>query len=117
MSDNESHNDTRNNQDDFQQEASISPTDKGLKLGGDVVFATVSSLLKTGISLLKKFDGDLFEIDASGIDHIDSAGVALLLEWQRFCLENHKSCRFTGIHGQGASLIETYKLQHILGLA
>lgn len=114
---NDSYNKSRNDQNDFQQEASISPTDKGLKLHGDVVFATVSGLLKTGISLLKKFDGDSFEIDASGIDHIDSAGIALLLEWQRFCLENHKSCHFSGIHGQGASLIETYKLQEILTFA
>ena len=117
MLDTISHSDAPKYQNSVQQEASIRLTQKGLKLRGNLVFATVAKLLETTIPLLKNFDGDSIEIDVSGIKHMDSAGVALLVEWQRFCLEHHKSCRFTGIHGQGASLLETYKLQDILQLA
>ncbi len=83
-------------------------------LRGSLVYSTVSGLLAKSCSLLKKAMPDSITINLSGVEQIDSAGVALLVEWQRYCRQRHKKCRFTGLNEQAISLIETYKLTDIL---
>jgi phospholipid transport system transporter-binding protein len=54
-------------------------SEHGWNLVGDITFASVPGLLAQVRNRLD-FAGDLL-IDCQGIDHSDSAGLALLLEW------------------------------------
>lgn len=51
------------------------------KLTGDLTFATVTALYER-MQDLSTDNGMPRSIDMSGVDKIDSAGLALLLEWQ-----------------------------------
>jgi phospholipid transport system transporter-binding protein len=53
--------------------------DGGWRVLGDMNFASVPVLISQSMNLLK-FEGDMI-IDLSGIDHTDSSGLALMLEW------------------------------------
>lgn len=59
--------------------ANLVPSEQGWGLVGDLTFASVPGLLAEGRRQLD-FAGELL-IDCQGIDHSDSAGLALLLEW------------------------------------
>ncbi len=96
------------------QETTISLNGHELTLKGSLVYSTVSGLLLQSRSLLKKVMPDSITINLSGVEKIDSAGIALLVEWQRYCQQYHKQCRFSGLNEQAISLIETYKLTRIL---
>lgn len=52
-----------------------------VRLSGDLTFATVSGLY-TRMEVLARSEGMPRSIDLAGIRQIDSAGLALLLEWQ-----------------------------------
>ena len=61
-----------------QSDISLRP-DGSLCVSGDLVFGTVNLLLNRGIGLLDR--GGPHVIDLSDVEHCDSAGLALLLEW------------------------------------
>lgn len=101
----------------YAQKASIALSGKELKVTGNLVFPTVSEILKKSHKLLQNTTAESIEIDLGGIQHIDSAGVALLVEWQGFCQEHNISCQFKGLNKQTVSLIETYKLMESLNIS
>jgi len=98
-------------------QAAVSLTGQELKLHGSLVYSTVSGLLAMSHELLQKAIPDSITINLSEVDKIDSAGVALLVEWQRYCQQQQKTCHFFGLNEQAVSLIETYKLNDILQTA
>lgn len=51
------------------------------RLGGDLTFSTVAGLFQRMAAIAKE-DGLPASIDLSNVRRIDSAGLALLLEWQ-----------------------------------
>ncbi len=62
--------------------SSIQSGDKGtIRLGGDMNFVSTPGLFR---ELEKKFTDirSILNIDLAGINHADSSGLALLLEWQ-----------------------------------
>lgn len=61
--------------------AELQVEDGDARLGGDLTFSTVRELFERMESIAKK-DGLPPSIDLSGVGQIDSAGLALLLEWQ-----------------------------------
>ena len=88
--------------------------EKGFCIHGNLVFLSVSDLLAKGNEQISQLDVDTVQIDLSGIERIDSAGIALLLAWKRECLSVKKNCQFQGATPQAMSLIETYQLQSVL---
>jgi ABC-type transporter Mla MlaB component len=49
------------------------------------------------------------------MERIDSAGIALLLEWQRLSTNDNLNCRYEGLPKQAKKLIEAYRLQSLIG--
>jgi len=79
----------------------------GVRLAGALVFATVPGLYRRRPELA----GGV--VDLSGVERSDSAGLALLLEWQR---RARGGLRFSGIPQQLAALIRISGLSASFGL-
>lgn len=95
--------------------SSISKTDQGLAITGELVFANVTELSDQGNQIIIDANQqDEFEIDCSEMERIDSAGIALLLQWQRETSKNNRACRFVALRDQSKSLIQAYKLESII---
>ncbi len=93
---------------------SVSTTEQGLQLKGDLVYASVSDLVKAGGTLLQKHQGNEIIVNCSEITRVDSAGISLLLEWKRLCNQINKRFKVEGLPKQAVALIKTYKLNNIL---
>jgi len=96
---------------------SVSTTEQGLQLKGDLVYASVSDVVKAGGMLLQKHHSNEITVNCANITRVDSAGISLLLEWKRLCNQLNKSFHIKDLPQQAVSLIETYKLKSILDLA
>lgn len=97
--------------------STVVSTENGLQLSGSLVFANVSELLEQGTTALRVLQNlqlDALVIDCKEIIKIDSAGIALLIEWKRWCNNHKKKCQINGLPNQAKSLIETYRLQHVI---
>jgi phospholipid transport system transporter-binding protein len=53
-------------------------------------------------------------VDLSGVDPVDSAGVALLIEWKRRATAEGKSLSFENVTPSMASLAELYGVDKLL---
>ncbi|MFA5625899.1 MAG: STAS domain-containing protein [Thiohalomonadaceae bacterium] len=60
----------------------ISSSAAGLRVSGDLTFATVTTLLAESRPLFVAGSAPLL-VDLSAVAHADSAGLALLIEWSR----------------------------------
>lgn len=93
-------------------------SEHGISLSGFVVFNTVSDLLKQGNAYIQQYIDNTVDtsiiIDCKEMKRIDSAGISLLLEWQRQCTNKNKVCRFNSLSEQAQALIEAYQLQSLL---
>ena len=86
----------------------------GLQLSGSLVYANASELLEQVTPLLEGLQTNEIKINCKEVTRIDSAGIALLIEWKRWCANNNKHCQIEGLQKQAISLIETYRLQEVL---
>jgi len=96
---------------------SITATDKGIDLKGSLTFSTISSVLSEGRKFLENHQADSVTIDLSNVKRIDSAGIALLLEWKRLCDKKNKRYQVVEAQEQAISLITTNKMQGALNLS
>jgi phospholipid transport system transporter-binding protein len=48
---------------------------------GPLLFSTATAACAAGLAVLAAAEGDALEIDCGGITAVDSAGLAVLLEW------------------------------------
>ena len=72
---------------------SVGPGQIGVS--GPLIFATAGELLEVS---RKMFSGSAeISIDLSGVTKVDSAGLALLLEWLRWGQTGHRPVRFTAL--------------------
>lgn len=99
--------------------STITKTDQGMALAGKLVFNSVTGLLEQGNQYLAQNlsnnkQGGFFSIDCLEVERMDSAGIALLLEWQRQCSNAKNNCRFVGLSEQAESLINAYRLQSLI---
>ena len=88
-------------------DSSIHTGDDGtVHLGGEMNFASTPGLYR---ELESRFtgSGSVLNIDLAGINHADSSGLALLLEWQAMA---HKFDRGLHITNAPASLLSLAKL-------
>jgi ABC-type transporter Mla MlaB component len=77
-----------------EPDISLQP-DGSLHVSGDLVFGTVAVLLHRGIGLLDRSDRHI--IDLSDVEHCDSAGLALLLEWLDYGRSKSFEVSFRGL--------------------
>lgn len=93
---------------------SVTATEFGFKLGGSLVYANLSQVIDDAQSLLRNNQNQAIEIDCESLERVDSAGLALLIEWKKACKQTNKSCNFSSLPVQAISLIETYRLQQVI---
>ena len=87
------------------------------KITGALVYSSASSLLEKSMLLMKsqfKTDDSGINFDCAEVTRIDSAGIALLIEWKRACDKNNKQFSITNLPDQAKSLVETYRLEDAL---
>ena len=106
-----------NNQNNTNNQADITANGNGLKVTGALVFASASSLLEKSKLLLDsqiQSSAATVNLDCSQVTRIDSAGIALLIEWKRACNQHRKPLSISKLPDQAKSLIETYRLKDVL---
>ena len=94
----------------------ISFTKEGFNLCGELTFANASLVLKKANAHFDDIEPDTIVIDLSKLEKIDSAGVALLLAWERLSKKNNKKLHLKDAQEQVISLIKTNKLHSILNI-
>lgn len=85
-----------------------------LRLTGPVDTGTVPSLLRASRGLLEADTDGALAIDLGGVTRMDSAGVALLLDWQR---EAPADLRYGNPPAQMRAIVDFCGLEDILALA
>jgi phospholipid transport system transporter-binding protein len=89
-------------------------TDGSFRLLGELGFATVPEVLESGRRLFS--GGGTLTLDLSGVSRVDSAGLALLVEWVREGRRQGRTLAFTGVPEQLLSIARISGLEEILGL-
>ena len=98
-------------------DADITANGNGLKLTGALVFSSASALLEKSALLLEsqiQSSAATVNLDCSEMTRIDSAGIAVLIEWKRECNLHKKSFSILNLPDQAKSLVETYRLKDVL---
>lgn len=96
---------------DLQQDG----PDGRFRLSGALTFETVPELLDRSRKLLP-FERAL-EIDLTGVDRIDSAGLALLIEWLRLAAAHGQTIAFRQAPAQMRDLVRVSGLDGVLPLS
>jgi phospholipid transport system transporter-binding protein len=81
------------------------------RVAGELTFATASELLRS----TPAFDTDAV-VDLSGVTTIDSAGLALLIEWYLAASRKKKAVRFSGVSTQLRALAKISDVDQLLAL-
>lgn len=89
--------------------AEIKYHDNQLVLTGEMTFSSVMTLWERSLPLLKKFR--CYQFNLSDVKHVDSASIALLLEWINHAHKNQQSIHFLHMPHQLQEII------HASGLA
>lgn len=79
-----------------------------LKIGSSLNFLTVKEWLDTNI--VNNAEG-VVRIDFSATEHVDSAGVALILSWLRLCQERGVKLSLENVSEQLHALLKVYELE------
>lgn len=85
-------------------------------LVGELSFETVPGL-SSAIHRLLNDNGDSLNVDLEGIHRTDSAGVALLIEWQRQALKQNRSIHIHNIPQQMLAIARLSGMEEILSLS
>jgi phospholipid transport system transporter-binding protein len=93
------------------EEAISQPEGKTLHLSGDLVIGSVTTLLNQAHSLFAQH-GQIV-IDFKDVPRVDSAGLALLLEWVEWARNNDASIQFRNVPD---ALIRIAKLSNVEGM-
>ncbi|OOG26485.1 anti-anti-sigma factor [Thioalkalivibrio denitrificans] len=92
---------------------SIRQADGNLQVAGRLGFATVADLWAQALPLFRDGSG-AYELDVSGVEHVDSAGVALLVEWMRLARERGAGFSIVGAPQAMKDLIRLADLEGLL---
>lgn len=87
-----------------------------LRLRGEMTFASVLSLLEQTRPLLQNGHGPL-EIDLAEVGRVDSAGLALMIEWLRLAQQSSRQLFFLHLPRQLLAIAEASDLDAILPVA
>ena len=90
--------------------------DGDYSLSGKLSFDTISSLLDCSDRLFNNTpQGQMITIDCAKLNHIDSAGIALFLEWKRKARHRKQEIQFKSLPKQAKAIIKAAHLDDILG--
>lgn len=81
-------------------------------LSGAMTFGTVEQILRQGEELFEAHTR--LEIDLSGVEKSDSAGLALLLEWITWANHTVREIRFTGMPDRVLAIAKTTEVEVLL---
>jgi phospholipid transport system transporter-binding protein len=84
-----------------------------LRVSGDLTLDSVARLYQDSRSLLP---GEISAVDLNGVSRIDSAGLALLLEWQAAARKGNTTLSFTGAPEDLLRLAALCESTSLLGL-
>ena len=79
---------------------------------GDMTFSNVKDLFRYSNELFSSLQE--FEVDLSQVDHADSAGLALVLEWKAQAAERNATVVFTGIPESMVSIARLCQVESLL---
>lgn len=88
----------------------------GFKIAGALVYSNASSIIQQSMLAVKnhfKTSDSNINFDCAEVTRIDSAGIALLIEWKRMCDQNNRQFSISNLPDQAKSLIETYRLKDV----
>jgi phospholipid transport system transporter-binding protein len=88
--------------------------DGRLRLTGELSFKTVPALVIESRSVFKNAEG--LDVDLADVGRADSAGVALLIEWQRQAQKQNQSIRFFNIPSQMLAIARLSGVDELLSL-
>lgn len=84
-----------------------------LEVSGDLTLESVAGLYQQSRKL---FPGEIRSVDLSGVSRIDSAGLALLLEWQSAARKREAILAFNDAPDDLVSLADLCEATDLLGL-
>ncbi|HEX9801827.1 MAG TPA: STAS domain-containing protein [Gammaproteobacteria bacterium] len=96
--------------------AAIQRSNGGFTISGELTFATVTALLEQSRALFSQAD-EAVEVDLGAVERVDSAGLALLIEWLRLAREKGVDIRFSHLPQQMKAIAAASDLDSILPLA
>lgn len=96
--------------------AAIQRSNGCLTISGELTFATVTALLEQSRALFSQAD-EAVEVDLGAVQRVDSAGLALLIEWLRLAREKGLTIRFSHLPQQMKAIAAASDLDSILPLA
>ena len=83
----------------------------GYQVHGDMIFSTVGRLYQQPFETPV---GSTVDIDVSSVSRMDSAGVAMMVEWMNRAMRAGGECRFLGLNSQGQSMLSVLDLEALL---
>lgn len=90
-------------------------SDKSYRIYGELTFSTAGEALrKTPQLACEKGQGECIGFDLSGITRVDSAGLAVLLEWQRMSLVVGGRLKYLNFPNQVLALAKVANVDEIL---
>lgn len=81
-----------------------------LHVRGPLTFATAAAVWRDGLRALEACDGALVEIDCSGIERADSAGLAVLIEWLAWGAQRDRHVRLQSLP---ATLVDIARISEL----
>jgi phospholipid transport system transporter-binding protein len=88
--------------------------ENSLRVSGDLSFKTVPEFVSSNKNLFSSANS--IDVDLSNVSRADSAGVALLIEWQRQAQKQKKSICFINIPSQMLSIVRLSGVDDLLSL-
>jgi phospholipid transport system transporter-binding protein len=82
------------------------------RIAGELSFGTASAALARSRKLFR--DHAVIELDLSGVGRADSAGLALLLEWVNWALNNAREIQFHHIPPQLVAIAQISEVDDML---
>lgn len=79
---------------------------------GELSFATANTILKSSENQLAQYSN--LEIDLSGVERTDSAGLALLLEWKAQAEARKASIKFVGLPDNLLAIAKTTEVVDLI---
>ena len=94
---------------------SAAPSSEVLAITGELTFATIPGVLAQSAEYEARPDlPDKLVIDFTGVSGVDSAAVALLLEWRRQALRRGKTLAFTNLPANLVALAQLYGVADLI---
>jgi len=94
---------------------SAAPSSEALALTGELTFATIPGVLAQSAEYEARTDlPDRLVIDFVGVSGVDSAAVALLIEWRRQALLRGKTIVFTNLPANLVALARLYGVADLI---